>query len=56
MNSIKEGNIIGNYNGLPVYKIIVNGKSVNIAVVIGDNGFIVSSYPVSTSKIIPIIK
>ena len=40
----------GRGTGRPIYRTTVDGKQIDIAITIGDNGFIVGANPVSSGR------
>jgi hypothetical protein len=50
MKAVQENNVVGNSSIGTVYRTVANGKPIDIAIGIGDNGFIVRASPITKFK------
>ena len=44
-DAVQQGRIVGTQRGRPVYEVVYDGKTYEIAISVGNNGFIVGANP-----------
>ncbi|ASO19539.1 hypothetical protein AHOG_09475 [Actinoalloteichus hoggarensis] len=47
---LRHGRFVGKHKAAEVYEIEIHGRSIRIAITIGDNGFIVTAHPISRKR------
>ena len=45
MTAVSKGKIVDYQGGRPIYKVVYNGVNREVAITVGDNGFIVGANP-----------
>jgi hypothetical protein len=44
-DAVQQGNVVGSQRGRQIYQVVFDGKTYDIAISVGDNGFIVGANP-----------